>query len=68
MKREDIFGSDLQYIENWVQRIECLTGLECWRIRCLWKKPSFKRKELIEAFEKEKDWFKGLAQSIIDIC
>lgn len=68
MTREDIFGSDLQYVENWVQRIESMTGLRCFIIRNVWDKTSFKKKELIEAFEKEKYWFKGLAQSIIDIC
>lgn len=68
MKREDIFGSDLQYIENWVNRIESMTGIKCCTIRNVWNKTSFKKKELIEAFEEEKYWFKGLAQSIIDIC
>lgn len=68
MKRNDLFGSDLQWIENWVQRIESISGLKCLRVRQVWDKPSFTKKELINAYEEDCGWFKGVANEISRLC
>lgn len=68
MKREDIFGSDVQWIENWVQRVESLTGLQCHVVRQVWNKPSFTKKELEAAQREEARVFKGLANDLLRLC
>ena len=68
MKREDIFGSDVQWIENWVQRVESLTGLQCHCIRQVWNKHSFTKKELEDAQKEEARVLKGLANDLLRLC
>ncbi len=68
MKREDIFDSDVQWIENWVQRVESLTGLQCHVIRQVWSKPSFTKKELKDAQKEEARVLKGLANDLLRLC
>lgn len=68
MKRDDLFGSDLQWIENWVQRIESLSSLQCQSIRQVWAKPSFTKKELLNAYKEDCIWFRGLASEIQTLC
>lgn len=68
MTREEIFGSDVQWIENWVQRVEALTGLKCSCIREVWDRPTFDEKELKEAQREDARTFKGLANDLIRLC
>jgi len=68
MTRNDLFGSDLQWIENWVQRIESLSGLQCQNIRQVWNKSSFTKKELRNAYMEDCVWFRGLASEISRLC
>ncbi len=68
MKREDIFCSDVQWIENWVQRVESLTGLRCDCVRQVWDKQSFTKKELEDAQREEARVLKGLANDLLRLC
>jgi hypothetical protein len=68
MTKEEIFGSDVQWIENWVQRVEALTGLKCSYVREVWNRPSFTPKELKDAQREEVRVFKGLANDLIRLC
>lgn len=68
MKREDIFGSDVQWIENWVKQVESLTGLRCDCVRQVWDKPSFTKKELKDAQKEEARVLKGLANDLLRLC
>ena len=68
MKREDIFGSEVQWIENWVQRVESLTGIKCNCVREVWDQKKFTKKELIEAQKEDAIIFKGLAQDLLSLC
>lgn len=68
MKREDIFDSDVQWIENWVKQVESLTGLRCDCVRQVWDKPSFTKKELKDAQKEEARVLKGLANDLLRLC
>ena len=68
MTRNDLFGSDLQWIENWVQRIESISGLQCQSIRQVWNQPSFTKKELLNAYKEDCGWFRGMASEISRLC
>lgn len=68
MTREDIFGSDVQYIENYVQRVESRLGAGfCWYIREVWNKSDFKKTELVAAYKKQCSEIRGLAQDLLAI-
>ncbi len=68
MKRKDILGSDVQYIENYVQRVECRLGAGfCWYIREVWNKDDFKKSELIEAYKEQRREIRELAQDLLSI-
>lgn len=68
MKREDIFDSDVQWIENWVQRIESFSSLECVNIRSVWNQKQFTKKQLIDAYKEDCNWFRGFADEIMRLC
>lgn len=68
MKKEDIFGSDVQWIENWVQRIESISSLECIHIREVWSQKQFTKKQLINAYKQDCNWFRGFADEIMSLC
>lgn len=68
MTRADIFGSDIQWIENWVQRIESVSSLDCINIRDVWNKQNFTKNELKEAYKRDCAWFRGYADTIMSLC
>ena len=68
MKREDIFGSDVQYIDNYVQSVESRLGAGfCWYIRSVWNKDDFTKKELVSAYKKQVSEIRDLAQDLLAI-
>lgn len=68
MKRTDIFGSDVQYIENYVQRVESLLGEgSCRIIREVWNKDDFSKSELIQAYKQQVNAIREFAQSLLYI-
>lgn len=68
MKREDIICSDVQYIENYVQRVESRLGAGfCWYIREVWNKDDFKKSELIEAYKEQRREIRDIAQDLLSI-
>lgn len=68
MKREDILDSDVQYIENYVQRVESRLGAGfCWYIRQVWNKDNFTKKELVSAYKRQVSEIRDLAQDLLAI-
>ena len=67
-REEALFEETCQPIFNWQQRMESVTGLECYHIRELCKKGNFSVSELVEAQQKDMDYFKGLATEVMCLC
>lgn len=66
MKREDLISSDLYYIENFVQRVECRLGFGyCHSIHAVWNQGEFTRKQLKDAYYADKSEVRGLAQDLL---
>lgn len=68
MTRDDMYGSDVEWISDWVMKVEALTGLDCTCVRQVWNKEFFTIKELKDAQREDAMTFKGLANDLMRLC
>ena len=68
MTKQELKDSELQWIEDWVNKVETLTGLKCQCIRQVWSQNTFTKEDLVKAQNEDAFIFKGLANDLERLC